>query len=285
MKRRGKRIMYILIGLVVGIAGILMIYFNLPGSQTKAEFATRVEEQIAEAEHREDVFREEDIAGLPAPVQKYFRACGYIGSPKMSYIKIHFKDADFSFGPDKPTLKIDYTQYNFVQGPNRIVYIDSSLYGIPFEGLDTFLDGAGTMQGRLAKLFTLFRQAGKVMDKSSLVTFLSEVPVVPSAALQDYVSWKAIDDLHAKATITCYGISAGGIFTFNEDGEVLSFETDDRSVVAADGSSEAVRWTAVFAAYKEANGVRRPSILQAVWHYADGDHVYFDGKGVITEYH
>jgi hypothetical protein len=59
----------------------------------------------------------------------------------------------------------------------------------------------------LAKLFTLFDQTGEAMDSASLVTYLSEILFIPSAALQDNVKWEEIDGLHAKATLSCYGIS------------------------------------------------------------------------------
>ena len=80
------------------------------------------------------------------------------------------------------------------------------------KGLDAYIDGHGSMKGILAKSITLFDQTGPTMDKASLVTFLSECLLVPNAALQDYITWEAVDDLHARATISYYGISASGMF-------------------------------------------------------------------------
>ncbi len=282
MKRRRTKIILIIVGILFCAAGVITLFFNVPGSKTKMEFDVAATDLIAKADHQENVFMEEDIAGLPAPVQRYFKYCGYIGSQKMSYIKIDYQDVDFVFSEDTP-IKIDYTQYDFVNQPNRIAYIDSSMYGVPFEGLDVFLDGTGTMKGVIAKLFVLFNQTGGVMDQSSQVTFLSEILLFPSAALQEYVTWETIDDLHAKAAMSCYGLSVSGTFTFNEAGEMLSFETDDRSAVASDGSSKKVRWSVVLDDYMEVNGIKRPTAFRAVWHYDDGDMVYFDGKGTITE--
>lgn len=276
--------MIIVIGILLSVTLIIAIFFNVPCSKTKTEFNEMAGNLTAKTDHAEGIFREEDIAGLPIPVQRYFRYCGYLGTPKMSYSKVVYTDVDFSFGKDKPMIKIDYTQYNFVNKPNRIAYIDSSLYGIPFEGLDSYIDRAGSMKGVIAKIFTLFHQTGKVMDKSSLVTFLSESLIVPNAALQDYIVWEPIDDLHAKATINCYSISASGIYTFSEKGEMLSFTTDDREAASTDGTSEKVKWSIVCSEYKEINGIKKPAVFQAIWNYDDGDLVYFDGEGTITEY-
>jgi hypothetical protein len=272
--------MLIIIGILIIFAGITTVFFNIPCSKTKTEFNEMAKTISAKAYNAEGVFREEDIAGLPAPVQKYYRYCGYIGTAKMSYITITYYDVDFIFDKNKP-LKIDYVQYNFAEEPDRIAYIDSSMYGIPFEGLDSYVDGAGSMKGVIAKLFTLFHQTGKTMDKSSLVTFLSENLFIPSAALQDYIVWEAIDGSHAKATISYYGISAGGVFTFNDQGEMLSFITGDREASSTDGTSEKVKWSVVCGDYEEINGIKKPTLFQAVWHYNDGDLVYFKGKGTI----
>jgi hypothetical protein len=260
-----------------------MIFLNISYSRTKTEFDMTAKNLIDGVEHQEDVFWEEDIVGLPMPVQKYFRYCGYIGTPKMSYITITYHDVDFLFDKNK-SLKIDYSQYNFVEEPNRVAYISSFMHGIPFEGLDSYVNGAGSMEGVIAKLFTLFNQTGKAMDKSGLVTFLSESLLIPNAALQDYVAWEAIDDCHAKATISYYGISASGVFTFNETGEMLSFTTDDRKVALTDGTSEKVKWSVICGDYEEVDGIKKPTVFQAVWNYDDGDLVYFNGRGSIAGY-
>lgn len=94
------------------------------------------------------------------------------------------------------------------------------------------------MKGVIAKFFPLFNQSGEAIDNASLVTFLSECLIIPNVALQDYIVWEEIDDLHAKAAIYYYGISANGVFTFNEKGEMRSFTTDDRAAASTDGTSE-----------------------------------------------
>ena len=202
----------------------------------------------------------------------------------MQAMKAVYTDVDFRFNKEKPDIMIDYIQYNFVNEPSRIAYIDSSMYGIPFEGLDTFVAGKGSMKGVLAKLFTLFHQTGETMDQASLVTFLSECLMLPNVALQDYIKWEEIDSLHAKATIDYYDCMLSGIFTFRENGEMLSFTTDDRVATDTDGTGENIRWSVVFNEYEEVNGIRKPTAYQAIWHYDDGDLIYFDAKNVIVEF-
>jgi len=283
MKMRSKKRIRLIIVVLLIIIGIIIVYFIAPHSKTRSEFIEVTDNLITKVDNNIGVFAEEDIADLPLPVQNYFRYCGYIGTPKMSYIKAVHHDVDFSFGKDNSAIKIEYIQYNFVNEPIRIAYIDSQKFGIPFEGLDTYVDGTGSMKGVIAKLFTLFNQTGKAMDKASLINCLSECLIIPNLALQDYIIWEEIDDLHAKATISYYGISASGIFTFNEKGEMLSFTTDDREATSTDGMSEKVKWSTVCSDYVETNGIKKPTAFQAIWHYDDGDLVYFDGKDTIVE--
>jgi len=73
MKRRHRKIILVIMGILFCTAGVLMIFFNVPGSKTKTEFDAAVTNSIVEADHQEDVFMEEDITGLPVPVQRYFR--------------------------------------------------------------------------------------------------------------------------------------------------------------------------------------------------------------------
>jgi len=284
MEKRGKKKMLVIIGILLCIIGAIAVFFNVPYSKTRTEFTKITGGLLTEITNENSAFTEEDIADLPQIVQKYFRYCGYIGTPKMSYIKATYRDVDFIFGKGRSLIKIDYTQYNFVNKPIRVAYIDSSMFGIPFEGLDSYTSGNGSMKGVLAKLFTLFNQTGKTMDKASLVTYLSECLIIPNTALQDFIVWEEIDDLHAKATISYYDITASGIFTFKENGEMFSFTTDDREAISTDGTSEKVRWSAVCSEYKEMKGIKRPTVFQAIWHYDDGDLVYFDGRDVVVEF-
>lgn len=71
-------------------------------------------------------------------------------------------------------MKIEYTQVNFVKEPVRYAFIDTSMYGIAFQGFDSYSDGIASMKGVLAKSFTLFNQQGEDMNKACLVTVLSE---------------------------------------------------------------------------------------------------------------
>ncbi len=275
--------MFVMI-LAVAFILLLVVYFCIPYSPVKSDFNGKVSNLVSSEKLQADIFNEEEISGLPAPVQKHFMVCGYIGTQKMSYMKVVHKDVDFLLSADKPYSKIDYTQYNFVKEPLRLALIDTKMFGVPFQGIDSYVGGKGSMEGVIAKAFTLFNETGSEMDVACLVTVLSECLLVPNMALQDYITWESIDDTHAKGTITYYGISASGIFTFAESGEMLSFTTNDRWAVETNGTKIQVPWSAILGDYEEVDGIRQPTSMRVIWHYEDGDSVYFISQNPKVEY-
>ena len=116
------------------------------------------------------------------------------------------------------------------------------------------------------------------MDKACLVTFLAESMFVPAVLLQNYITFEEISDYKVRAVISWEGQTAGGIFTFNEQYEMVSFTTNDRAARKKDGSMEYIPWSARCSDYQlHENGIRYPITFQAVWNDSDGDFVYFDG--------
>ncbi len=282
--KKGIKIILWILGAILFILLAAIIWFNLPYSPMKNQFEKLVDSQTEKMHFGDEVFTLEDIAELPVPVQKHFQYCGYIGQKKMSNMKIHFRDVDFILSPMENKLKIDYTQFNVADEPVRFAIIDTGIFGIPFEGLDTFIDGQGSMKGVIGKAITIFDEKGESLSRATLVTCLAESLLIPSFATNDFIVWEEIDDTNVKATISYHGISASGIFTFDENGAMKSFTTDDRENVDANGNVQKFRWSAIIEDYKEKDGIKYPTSMKAIWHYDSGDVVYFDGKDFEIEY-
>ena len=225
------------------------------------------------------MYAKEDFKSLPPLIQTYLEKCGYIGSPRKSVLKMEYMKVDFALGQNRPKLKIDYTQVDFANAPVRLAFIDSKMFGVPFQGYDYFVNGKGGMKGVLAKSFQLFDQTGEQMDKAALVTYLAEIIFLPEALLQDFVSFNQLDSHRVEACIEYKGVKASGVFYFNDAHEMICFSTDERSQTASDGSVKNIPWEAQCREYKlYSDGIKRPSIFRAVWTYPDQDFIYFDGK-------
>lgn len=276
--------MHLVIGILLIIFIAIFVWFSIPYSPVKSNFRKNMNILMSQNQlmtHNE-VFKEDDFQNMPAAIQKYVINCGYIGKPKMSYVKMVCKNVEFIQGRNGIKLTIDYTECNFVKKPSRLALIKSSMFGIPFEGYDYYQNGIGGMKGVIAKLVTLFHQTGTDMDKACLATFLAESVFAPNILLQDYITFEEISDLKVKATITNGKQTASGIFTFNEKYEMISFTTNDRGATGADGKIEYIPWSALCSDYKMLpNGIQFPSVFKAVWNYDDGDFTYFNG--IISE--
>lgn len=285
-----KRIFMAILIIIAAIILLLAIWFNIPYSSVKTQFQNDVEARLQRAVTHTNVntdssvapagtLNSADIANLPPLIQKYLETCGYIDSERRTHLTMEYKDVDFGMGVNKPRLKIDYTHVDFVDSPDRLAFIDSKMFGIPFQGYDYYMNGKGGMKGVLAKLITLFDQTGPAMDKASLITYLAEAFFLPETLLKDFITFKQIDEHSVEAIITNKGVTATGIFHFNDDYEMTSFTTNDRGQISPDGTIEYTPWEAQCENYKEySDGIKRPTVFRAVWKNKNGDFVYFDGK-------
>lgn len=249
------------------------------GSDTplKKMYLAEVQAELSKSIISHEVYKEEDIANLPSPVQRYFKYCGFIGKEKMANAEIVWDDVNFRMSPKKPWIKVRYEQINFVSEPARLAYINSTMYGvISFEGRDKYLSGQGNMLGKLLRIVTIFDAIGPEIDISAAVTYLSESLILPTCALQPYIRWEDVDLNHARASFEYKGVKAECVFTFNDKGEVTKFETDERYAYI-EGTTEKHRWTVEMSNYIENNGIKSPSRAKVLWNLPGGDWEYFNG--------
>lgn len=276
--------MFLALAILFILMGVLMLWFHIPYSPVKKQFQDDIAALTANNQLSvgNEVFTDDDFSHLPPAIQRYIKNCGYIGTPKMSYLKMEYHDVNFSQSRNGPTQTIDYTQYNFIKEPCRMAIIDSSMFGIPFEGYDYYQNGTGGMKGFIAKAITLFDQTGAAMDKACLATFLAESLFAPAILLQDYITFEEISDYEVRAAASYGAQTASGIFTFNEQYEMISFTTNDRAAAGMDGNIEYIPWSALCNNYQYSqSGIKYPTKFQAVWNYPDEDFTYFDG--IISE--
>mgnify|MGYP006932492706 CR=1 FL=1 len=145
--------MFIVIGVLLIFVGVILVWFHIPYSPVKRQFQSDVSILLAENQLsvENEVYTENDFLHLPTSIQRYIENCGYIGMPKMSYLKMEYRNVDFMQSKNGAALSINYTQYNFVSEPCSMALIDSSMFGIPFEGYDYYQNGTGGMKGMIAK--------------------------------------------------------------------------------------------------------------------------------------
>ncbi|WP_346920251.1 DUF6544 family protein [Clostridium sp. UBA7339] len=279
MKRRVKRKMGLILGAILLLVSILVIYFNVPYSRLKTNFKDYLvesEENINENKKAAKYTLED----LPQSMQNFYSYTKLVNKVSSNHVSFNFKDADFVNIEMNKTLKIDYSEHIFGDVPTRFAFIDSSLYGIPFQGLDSFINGEGGMKGVVAKNITLFNQRGKEMNKAALVTWLAEIIFMPSQLLSGDVDIKEIDKNTVGVSITYDNIKASGIYKFLDSGELVEFITDDRALTYNDGRLEHRKWSALYEDYKNNGDLLLPNRLKSKWHFDNEDIIYFDGTDI-----
>lgn len=279
MKRRVKKKMGLILGAILLLVSILVIYFNVPYSRLKTNFKDYLvesEENINENKKAAKYTLED----LPQSMQKFYSYTKLVNKVSSNHVSFNFKDADFVNIEMNKTLKIDYSEHIFGYVPARFAFIDSSLYGIPFQGLDSFINGEGGMKGVVAKNITLFNQRGEEMNKAALVTWLAEIIFMPSQLLSGDVDIKEIDKNTVGVSITYDNIKASGIYKFLDSGELVEFTTDDRALIYNDGRLEHRKWSALYEDYRSNGDLLLPNRLKSKWHFDNEDIIYFDGTDI-----
>lgn len=279
MKRRVKRKMGLILGIILLLVSILVIYFNVPYSRLKTNFKDYLvasEENINENKKSVKYALED----LPQSMQNFYSYTKLVNKVSSNHVSFNFKDADFVNIEMNKTLKIDYSEHIFGDVPARFAFIDSSLYGIPFQGLDSFINGEGGMKGVVAKNITLFNQRGEEMNKAALVTWLAEIIFMPSQLLSGDVDIKEIDKNTVGVSITYDNIKASGIYKFLDSGELVEFTTDDRALIYNDRRLEHRKWSALYEDYKNNGDLLLPNRLKSKWHFDNEDIIYFDGTDI-----
>ncbi|MDX2075914.1 MAG: DUF6544 family protein [bacterium] len=246
----------------------------------KQLYQSEVNQEIAKYAHlrRDEVFTESDIAHLPAPIQRYFHACGYIGKPKMVNAEVIWADSAIKMAEGRAWMPLKTYQFNSVPRPFRIAYMRATIMGIiPFEGRDIYTSEQGGMRGKLMKVITLFDNKDKELAQSGLATTFAESLLIPNYALQPYITWQPVDDNTVNGCIEYNGISVRATFSFDDEGKMTRFYTEDRYKTLTKGGYAKIPFSAFGSEYIERNGVKFPSKLSAVWHQDTGDFEYVIG--------
>ena len=217
-----------------------------------------------------DTLQAEQLQTLPAPVQKWLEKSGAVGKPiiKNALIK---QNMQMKMNPDqkkwhkaKAEQFINLDQPGFIwtvkMKPNPLIHIT---------GRDLFYQGHGKMLIRLNSLFNVVNASGSKIDEGALQRYLGEIVRSPSAVLNPCISWQPVDSLSAKAVMNYMGTQGEGIFYFNEEGDFTRFT----SLRYMENTPEAKRylWEISVQAYKEFEGIRVPSVMEATWHLDNKD--------------
>ena len=91
-----------------------------------------------------------------------------------------------------------------------------------------------------------------------------------------------MDENTATATMSYKGITASGVFTFNEKGEVCAFRSQTDGEF--DGEYSLKTWSIPLSDYKEFNGIKIPTRGKVAWELEVGEFNWYNFEVITAEY-
>lgn len=273
--------MIILLVLLLSVIVFAIITFI-----AKILFKQRVSEEITQfyegIDKSSETVHPSDLEGLPQPVQKWLWQSHSVGKERVFATRIK-QDITLRLKKDQAWLKGQVEQYFRIDDPGFIWCADIKMAPLfHISGKDQYINGHGYMLIKALSLFTVADGQGEEIDQGTLLRYLAEIMWSPSAALNNYIQWEEINDTSAKATMSYAGVTASGIFTFNEQGETLNFEA--KRYGEFDGEYRLETWSCVIQEHQEFNGTIVPSQGDLIWKLDTGDFHWYHFELKELEY-
>lgn len=268
-------VLVLIVLLVVAISMIANDQFNRNVDKGVSAFYDGVE-------NKHEIIRQTDFEGLPRPVQNWLQYSQVVGKERIVAARTKH-DVTMRLKENQPWLKAQAEQYFRTEEPGFIWAVDIKMAPlVHVTGKDQYIEGRGNMLIKLLSLIPVANANGKEIDQGTLLRYLSEIMLVPTAALSDTIQWEGIDSKSAKATMSYKGVTASGVFTFNEKGEILNFVAQRFGDFA--GGYRMETWCAEITEYKEFNGFKVASKGDIIWKLKTGDYHWYRFEVKEIEY-
>lgn len=221
-----------------------------------------------------------ELAGLPAPVQRYFRAVLKDGQPLVAAAEVehagtfNLGDSGEQWRPFTSTQRVVTRRPGFVWD-GRV----SLLPGLAVRVHDAYVTGEGILHATLFGLVALAELRGTPeVAEGELMRFFAEAAWYPTALLPSQgVRWEAVDDRSANATLKDGAMSLTLLFRFGDAGliDAVRAAARGRTVGAAVVPTP---WEGRWRGYEWRNGMQVPLEGEVAWLLPEGRKPYWRGR-------
>ena len=224
-----------------------------------------------------------EIADLPAPVRRYFQLALTDGQPIIRSVDVKHSGT-FNMSTNIARW-LPFTSQQLVS-TNRPGFIWNARImmfpGVPVRVHDAYITGEGLLRPSILGLFALTDvQGGGDIAKGELMRYFAEAVWYPTALLPSQgVSWQAVDDTSANATLTDGPIRLTMLFRFGDDGLVSSIYANARGQMVG-ATTVMMPWEGRMSDYRKQDGMTVPFTSEVGYITPQGEKPYF--RGTITQ--
>jgi len=267
--------------IVLGVAVTLSVALGFGSfrwqSATEAMYA-RLE--AAQRHIGEEIYSTDELIGLPAPVQRYFRAVLKDGQPMVLAVSLgqtgtfNLSETGEQWKPFTATQRVIARRPGFCWNA-RIAMMP----GLTVRVHDAYIAGEGILHASLFGLVPLANLRGTPeMAKGELMRFLAEAAWYPTALLPGQgVQWAAVDNTSARATLKDGETTVTLLFRFNEKALIESVYAEARGRTVA-GAVIPTPWEGRWQHYEMHDGMRVPVVGKVAWILPEGRKPYWRGR-------
>ena len=220
-----------------------------------------------------------ELADLPPPVQRYFRAVLKEGAPLVAAVEVEHLGS-FNMSETAEQWKPFTSSQRVVTRRPGFVW-DASvamLPGLPVRVHDAYIGGEGILHPAIFGLFSLMDlRGGGEVARGELMRFFAEAAWYPTALLPSQgVQWQAVDDHSAVATLVDGPVRLSLAFLFGDDDLILSARAEARGR-SVGGQVIATPWEGRWSNYQWRNGMRVPMSGEVAWLLPEANKPYWRG--------
>jgi len=228
----------------------------------------------------------DELIGLPAPVQKYFRAVLEDGQRIVPTVYVEISGTFNMSGTGEKWKRFTSTQRVIAQRPGfdweaRI----EMMPGLTARVHDAYIAGEGILHATLFGLVSLaYLRGTPEIAQGELMRFFAEAAWYPTALLPSQgVQWKAIDGFSANARLKDGETAVTLLFRFDENGLIESVRAEARGRAVA-GTVIPTPWEVRWSNYELRNGMCIPTEGEVAWLLPEGPQPYFRGRITSLRY-
>jgi hypothetical protein len=286
--RKPKMTLMIWIGLTLGAIAVVVIGLGVYGAAHWADSTrtllikledTRVPVTITRYHSRE-------LEGLPAPVQRYFRAVLKEGQPVILAATVELAGT-FNMSATGEQWKLFTSRQRVITRRPGFLWDAqvSMLPGLKVRVVDSYIAGKGLLHAAILGLFSVADvSGGGEIARGEFMRYFAETVWYPTALLPSQgVRWEAVDDRSANATIVDGPLTLTLMFRFNDAGLIDSFRAEARGGIVGKEMVMAP-WEGSFSNYQTRDGMTVPYTGEVAWMRPEGRKSYFRGNVTSLTY-